>query len=468
MLMSISNENPMARSPEMTHPDLAATHARALLRACDLSIEIPDRDHPLSEAVEWARSGAMDLTGPADGPPRFAAGALASAARGAGLALRGLAPKTGLAWLDAPALLAERAAIDGLHRRGDISAGGSAHIFATQAGPLALNLPRDDDWQLTPAWLSANESTFASARDWKSLERLVADRDGVMLLERGRMMGMAIAPVRTTVPRDRPLFTIQHASEGSPNPFGRRVRLLDLSSLWAGPLATSLLATAGVEVLKIESPTRPDGARRGSEAFFHLMNGNKQGCALDLHEPRDRTFFERLLDHADIVVESARPRALAQLGFDASGWVTASPGRIWASITGYGRSREWIAFGDDAAIAAGLAWSPQSEESEPCFCADAIADPIAGLHVAAVVLAHLRTGRGGLFDLSLTDIVAHAASLPHDGLVLPLEKRQCEWLVVEDEHSTLIEHPRARTHPRRAPVLAPPDERMLAEWGTAC
>jgi crotonobetainyl-CoA:carnitine CoA-transferase CaiB-like acyl-CoA transferase len=462
------HENPMSRPPDTTHPDLAAHHARALLQTCGLSIDIPNRDRPESAAVEWARSGAMWLTGPADGAPRFAAGALASAARGAGLALRALAPQTALASLDAPALLAERAAIDGLRRQGDISAGGSARLLATQGGCLALNLPRDEDWQLTPAWLSTDESAFASARDWKSLERLIANRDGTMLVERGRMMGMAVAGARKSVARDRPLFTIRHASEKSPIQALRRIRLLDLSNLWAGPLATSLLAMAGVEVLKIESPTRPDGARLGSEAFFRLMNGNKQGCAIDLHEPCDRAFFERLLEHADVVVESARPRALAQLGFDASNWVSASPGRIWASITGYGRSNEWIAFGDDAAIAAGLAWSPEPDEARPCFCADAIADPIAGLHVAAIVLAHLRAGRGGLFDLSLTDIVAHAASLTHDGLVLPIEARQPEWFVVEDGHSTRVERPRARIQQRQAPVLAAPDEKMLAEWGTTC
>ena len=82
------------------------------------------------------------------------------------------------------------------------------------------------------------------------------------------------------------------------------------------------------------------------------MNAGKQGVALDLTDPTDRTTFEALLDVADIVVESARPRALRQLGFDAA---SARPRDASVlSITGYGREDNGYAFGDDAAIAAGL------------------------------------------------------------------------------------------------------------------
>ena len=146
----------------------------------------------------------------------------------------------------------------------------------------------------------------------------------------------------------------------------------------------------------------------------------------------------RLLDSADIVLESARPRALAQLGFDASAWVDARPGRLWASITGYGREHEWIAFGDDAAIAAGLAFGPGGADSPPRFCADAIADPLTGLTTAVAILALHSAGRGGLLSLALADVAAHAAAslcdggsvdaVPGDGaafasLTLPLEQR---------------------------------------------
>jgi len=449
-------------------PDLAAEYARSLLRACDHPLEIVDRERPMSAALEWARSGAMALTGPATGAPRFAAGALASAARGAGMVLRGLAPESALARLDAPALLAERAAILDLHRQGELSAGGSARLLETRTGHLAINLPRHEDWQLVPAWLEQNESRPAKTGDWRGLARLLARRDAKELVERGRLMGLAVAPARKTIPQHRPLFTIRHASEKSPGARPRPTRLLDLSNLWAGPLATSLLAMAGIQVLKIESPTRPDGARRGSGPFFQLLNANKQGCALDLHRPEDRAIFERLLEAADIVVESARPRALDQLGFDAASWVTGRRGRLWASITGYGRSREWIAFGDDAAVAAGLAWSPDLDGSKPMFCADAIADPLAGLTLAAVLLTHERCGRGGLLDLSLSDCAAFAASVPDQGLTLPIESGADGWHVIEAGQASAIAQPRARVLTGWAPSLVAPDERLLAKWTTPC
>ena len=431
-------------------------------------------------AMEWARSGAMRLTGWPEGQPEFASGALASAAKGAVLAMDRIAPGCGFAQIDAPALFGERAAIDRLSRRGDISAGGSARLLTTRRGALALNLPRDEDWRSIPAWLESDAIDPARSRDWQRLAQLVADRDLAELIERGRIMGLAIAPATDRPaampkpegllrPDTHPLLRLRHATETNVrNGSTRSKRLLDLSNLWAGPLATSLLSLAGIEVLKIESPARPDGARHGAKRFFDLMNGQKRGCALDLAVDADRRIFEQLLESADIVVESARPRALAQLGIDASAWVTERSGRIWASITGYGRAREWIAFGDDAAIAAGLAWAPDGSSTRPRFCGDAIADPLGGLHAAAAILAYLAKGRGGLLDLSLTDIAAYAASIEHDGLALAIERVEDEWCVIENERPVPIEKPRARSTRLRAPRLEAPSAELIAAWTRPC
>jgi hypothetical protein len=113
-----------------------------------------------------------------------------------------------------------------------------------------------------------------------------------------------------------------------------------------------------------------------------------------------------------VVLESARPRALRQLGIDARQWLVAAPGRVWTSITGYGRREPeagWIAFGDDAAVAAGLAVATGSEQA-PLFCGDAIADPLAGLHAAVATRAAWLSGGGVLLDLALRDGVAHLLS----------------------------------------------------------
>ncbi len=460
--------------------DAGLEHARALLAACHVS---PDRlPAPPSgarhAALEWAASGAMALTGPADGAPRFAAGPLASAARGAALALHALSGAGTRPALDGAALLGERAAIFGLSRQGGRSAGGSARLMPTRDGHLALNLPREDDWRLVPAWLEDEEVVKLGPApkapvaqredDWHSIARRVATRPVAQLVERGRLMGLALAPAprgpsadATTAPA---FFALQQPSQAAPHPRRRPIRLLDLSTLWAGPLATSLLADLGIDVLKIESPNRPDGARRGPTRFFDLMNGNKRGAALDLRDSHDRARFERLLDAADVVVESARPRALSQLGYDAPSWLSERPGRLWASITGYGRSQEGIAFGDDAAVTAGLAWSPRPEETDPCFCGDAIADPLTGLHVAVFVLAHLQTGRGGLLDVSLSGIARRAARATHSGVTLPIECENERFFVLDGAHRQPVAPPRSRPVLRAAPRLEAPSSRRLADW----
>ena len=461
-------------------------YARSLLEACHLE-DAPSADlassveAPRSAGATWAASGAMSLTGSADGPPRFAPGPLASAADGAARAFRWLAGDASFEAFDGPALLGERAAIAGLTRKGNRSAGGSARLLPVREGTIAANFPREDDWHLVPAWLDEEglvdlvRDTTDAGREtaWKEVAALLSRREEAEVVERARLMGLAVAaaprlslaPSRTP----RPFFELQGETESSTTT-RRRLRVLDLSTLWAGPLATSLLAAAGLDVLKIEGPTRPDGARNGPVPFFDLMNGNKRGCALDLHAPSDRARFERLLDSADVVVESARPRSLAQLGYDAAGWTAARPGRIWTSITGYGRDNEWIAFGDDAAVAAGLAWSPIESESEPCFCADAVADPLTGLHVAVIILAHLRQNRGGLLDIALSDIAERAATGEHTGLVLPL-KRSSEgeigWSVLEGDQWIPVASPRGRMPSSPAPPLTPPSEQMLANWCAA-
>jgi hypothetical protein len=411
----------------------------------------------------------MSLCGEADGAPHFAPAPLAVAARGAGLAFEALlAPNKRLLKIDWAALLSERAALFGHSRNGRRSCGGSARLLPTRTDWIALQLPRDDDWRLVPAWLGESMPSALADDDssWDAIAQHLSRRDASEVVERGRLIGLAIATAPRTIPGDTPPFLVRHASEGAP--ISHRPRVLDLTSLWAGPLATSLLGDAGFDVLKVESPTRPDGARSGPEDFFDLMNHGKRAVALDLRDTQDRAHFERLLETADLVVESARPRALTQLGYAAAAWVKAKPGRIWTSITGYGREHEWIAFGDDAAASAGLCWPADRDESEgPVFCADAIADPITGLHAAATVLAHIQSGRGGLLEFALRDGVASTASIDAGPLTLPTEWDNGKGWVTEGDQQLPIAAPRARSRRGPAPLLAPPSEENPCIWQDA-
>jgi crotonobetainyl-CoA:carnitine CoA-transferase CaiB-like acyl-CoA transferase len=100
---------------------------------------------------------------------------------------------------------------------------------------------------------------------------------------------------------------------------------------------------------------------------------------------------------------------------------------VWLSLTGYGREApqaEWVAFGDDAAAAAGLCWCVP--EGAPLFVGDAIADPLAGLHGALAALRAWRGGEGALLDVALTRVVAASlgsrrapAPAPRDAIAPP-------------------------------------------------
>ena len=158
--------------------------------------------------------------------------------------------------------------------------------------------------------------------------------------------------------------------------------VVDLSALWAGPLCGDLLARTGATVVKVESTQRPDGARRGPTEFFDLLNGRKQSVALDFQSHAGVRILHDLVQHADVVIEASRPRALAQFGLDGPDLVRAGGPQVWVSITGHGRDGDAanrVAFGDDAAAAGGLVvW----RDGIPLFCADAIADPLTGLTAA--------------------------------------------------------------------------------------
>lgn len=419
---------------------------------------------PALEAVgvadaDWARSGAMALTGRADGPPRPAPGPLATRARRAVQALAALA---GERWrggeLDGAALLGERAACLGLRRRGTVSPGGGCRLLRAADDWIALHLARPDDVALLPAWLEdeppgGRRRTVADP--WPFAAERVARRSAATLLERAAWLGLAVAragpPPATAPPAWR---TRRLGRARAPRP-GARPLVIDLSALWAGPLAAHLLALAGARVVKVESTTRPDGARRGDPRLFDLLNEGKQSVALDFGDPRGRASLRRLLARADIVIESARPRALRQLGIEAESLLRERPGLTWLGISGYGREGTHglrVAYGDDAAVAAGLARAVAEPGGPPLFCGDAIADPLAGVHAALAAFGSWRAGGGRLLDVALRDVAAYALLADPRPTGAP----------------SRAEPPRARAARGPARPLGADTDAVLREPGTPC
>jgi hypothetical protein len=294
------------------------------------------------------------------------------------------------AGVDAPALLGERVALAGCHGTGRVSCSGATRLLPAADGWLAVSLARPDDVELVPAWLGTS-----------SVDAGIAGLPAAEAAARGRLLGLPVA-----VPGERAAGDLYGAVRlGDAPPLERPPVVVDLSSLWAGPLCTRILAERGARVVKVESVTRPDGARFGSPAFFDLLHAGKEFVTLQF----TATELLPLLLAADVVVEGSRPRALEQLGIDAAAVVGDGP-QVWLSITGHGRTgpqRDWVALGDDAAVAGGLVdWC----DGEPNFVGDAVADPLTGIAGAGAVLDLLARGGRWLVDCSLAGVAAHMAA----------------------------------------------------------
>lgn len=392
----------------------------------------PDDGTDPSASVAWARSGAMWLTGHPGRAPRWAPSALMG--RLAAVTTH-LAASTA-AWgrrvdLDAADLLAGRAALLGLARRGRRSAGGSCRLLRSADGWVAVNLARPDDLDAVPAIVAVEVTTRAEtsgtvriepgeAADapWPTLARLAATVSSAELRDRCQLLGVPAAAVPTASATSIPAGTPRRdgRSDASDPTTVRRVGpprrpaprhrplVVDLSSMWAGPLCAKLLGDAGARVVKVESVRRPDGARQGDAAFFDWLHAGHASVALDFDRREDRSILESLLRAADVVVESSRPRALAALGVDPPAVVASGAGVVWVRISGYGPSgpeASWVAFGDDAAAGAGLL--ARDARGGPVFCGDAIADPITGAVAAAAVADAVRRGGGELIDVAMVD-----------------------------------------------------------------
>jgi len=418
-------------------------YATALLDSLGAEVERVPRPTAPHPALEWARSGAMALSGLANGAPLLAPGPLASCAAGTLDALRSLAKGLPRA-LDGAALLGERAAILGLVRRGRVSPGGSCHLLRAGDAWIAASLARPEDVASLPAWLE-REGPFEDP--WRFVARHAAECCADELARRAAWLGLPVAVAGPPPSPTPPWLRVAIRGTASLAAVDRRPLVVDLSSLWAGPLCTHLLGLAGARVVKLESVHRPDGARRGDSRFFDLLNAGKASVVLDLRSERGRNRLREVLDRADVVVESARPRALTQLGVDAESFVASKPGRTWLSITGYGRGDPdpgRVAFGDDAAVAAGLAQATGRHSGSPLFCGDAIADPLAGLHAALAAHASQIAGGGHLLDVSLRDVVAHSAAFapdPHDARV---QTDGAGFSVTVSDGSAPVLPPRAR------------------------
>ena len=192
------------------------------------------------------------------------------------------------------------------------------------------------------------------------------------------------------------------------------VRVLDLTSVVLGPLATQILGDLGADVIKIESPagdtTRETGPRRSPHmaALFMGLNRNKRSIVLDLKQEGARDALWRLMDGADVFVHSIRPQAIARLGFGYEDVSARNPRLVYAGIHGFrvdGPYGGTPAYDDVIQGMSGSVDLMARLVGEPRYMPTIMADKTCGLVTAYAIAAALfereRSGRGQFVEVPM-------------------------------------------------------------------
>lgn len=195
------------------------------------------------------------------------------------------------------------------------------------------------------------------------------------------------------------------------------VRVIEVTTTWAGPMAGCVLADYGADVIKVEAPTG-EVARRllplvpgTSLGIPHeTVNRNKRNLTLDLHEPEARRLLKELVRTADVFLENFRPGALAGWGLGYADLCQVKPDLIYVSVSGFGQFGDLHARAGYDPIAQNYSgWSSLNGNPEdgPTKAPTFLGDDLAGLHAALGTMAALhhrnRTGEGQHVDVALID-----------------------------------------------------------------
>ncbi|MGW7247012.1 CaiB/BaiF CoA transferase family protein [Streptomyces decoyicus] len=194
------------------------------------------------------------------------------------------------------------------------------------------------------------------------------------------------------------------------------LRVLDLATLFAGPLAATLLGDYGAEVIKVEHPQRPDPSRGHGPAkdgiglWWKLLGRNKKTLTLDLSHPDGRDVLLRLAAGADVVIENFRPGTLERWGLGWDELSAANPRLVLARVTGFGQFGPYArrpGFGTLAEAMSGFAAITGEPDGPPTLPPFGLADAIAAMATSYAVMAALHgraaTGRGQVIDLALIE-----------------------------------------------------------------
>ncbi|MEZ5595169.1 MAG: CoA transferase [Pseudomonadales bacterium] len=197
------------------------------------------------------------------------------------------------------------------------------------------------------------------------------------------------------------------------------IRIIDFTTMIAGPYATMILADQGADVIKVEAPVRSDHVRRAGygqrefTAAFLNNNRNKRSLSLDVKQDAGRSVLLKLAATADVFVQNFRPGVMARLGIDYDDLKAVNPRLIYVSMSGWGETGPYAhkpVYDPIIQALSGLA-SVQggSDEARPRLIRTIVPDKVTGITAAQAVSAALfareRTGEGQHVRLSMLDSV---------------------------------------------------------------
>jgi len=206
------------------------------------------------------------------------------------------------------------------------------------------------------------------------------------------------------------------------------VRVLDLTSVVLGPLATQILGDFGADIIKVENPNgdmmRTNGVslHPGMSSIFLALNRNKRSLCLNLTTPEGKKVLSRLIASVDVLVHNMRVEAIERLGFGYQTVQAINPKIVYCAATGFdqdGPDRDKPAFDDIIQAASGLATIASIGRDKPDFVPTLVADKTAGISVVNALLAALfhreLTGEGQYVEVPMLETMVAFILTEHLG-----------------------------------------------------
>lgn len=194
------------------------------------------------------------------------------------------------------------------------------------------------------------------------------------------------------------------------------LKVVDASTLFAGPMAAMHLGDLGAEVIKVEHPTKPDpsrghgAAKDGVNLWWKTLGRNKRTITADLSSAGGRDIFLALAAQADVVIENFRPGTLERWGVGYDVLAARNPALVLARVSGFGQTgpyRDRPGFGTLAEAMSGFAAMTGEADSPPTLPPFALGDGVASLATAFAVMVALHsrhsTGRGQELDVAIIE-----------------------------------------------------------------